>query len=475
MRVLFVIKQIDNEPHGIMYLSSHLKRAGHEVRLVVTSYQDPLAVAAEFRPDILGYTVYTGTQHYYLDLNRKLKESTGAFSIFGGPHPTFFPEMVEVPGVDGICVGEGAQATLELVAALERGEPYHEIQNWWFKIDGRVYQNPVRPLFDNLDEEPLADRELLYEAHPPSRDNKIKPFISGRGCPFDCSFCFNHAYGELYKGKGKRARQRSVDNVMAEILEVKGKYPLEFITFMDDTFILSKSWLKEFGEKYRRLVGLPFWCQVRPNLVNEEIIGILADAGCVSLSMGVEAGNDYFRNMILKRNLSREQMIGASKVIRDAGLKLSTNNMLGLPGGSLEIDMETLMLNIECKPSYANVFLLQPYPRTELGDYAMKEGLMEGSFDDITESVANTSVIKFKSKAEKRATENLQKLFAVTVEFPFLLPLVKVLVKLPSNPLYWFVYKAWKGYTLKYRLMPHKLSFKEYVGTALRYMQIKSQ
>ncbi|HUW13986.1 MAG TPA: cobalamin-dependent protein, partial [Anaerolineae bacterium] len=131
MRLLFVYDTIDNEPHGVMWISSLLKQHGHETKMVVATEQDPLEVAAEWQPDMLGYSVYTGTQKIYLELNRKLREVVpGALSVFGGPHPTFFPEMIEQDGVDGVCVGEGEYATLELLDALEAGTDPSGILSW---------------------------------------------------------------------------------------------------------------------------------------------------------------------------------------------------------------------------------------------------------------------------------------------------------------------------------------------------------
>jgi anaerobic magnesium-protoporphyrin IX monomethyl ester cyclase len=139
VRVLFVAQQIDYEPQGIMHLSSALKAAGHEVELAVGAHQDPVAVAGEFQPDVAAYSVITGSQRYYLDLNQRLKARVpGVFSVFGGPHPTFFPEMVEADGVDGICRGEGEGAMVELVDALADGGPTAvlELDNWSFHRNG---------------------------------------------------------------------------------------------------------------------------------------------------------------------------------------------------------------------------------------------------------------------------------------------------------------------------------------------------
>ena len=478
MHLLFIIKEIDNEPHGIMHISALLKQEGHQTSLAVATEEDPVEAALRLKPDVVGYTVYTGTQNYYLDLNHQIKaQLPGVFSIFGGPHPTFFPEMIEHEGVDGICVGEGEYATLDLLNALQADAEIAGIPNWHFKCNGQIVRNPVRPLLTSrqLDELPFPDRDLLYNVHPASRRNKIRPFITGRGCPYSCTYCFNKAYRELYRGLGKAMRRRSVENVVREIKAVRERYPLEFITFMDDTFILNRQWLQEFAVRYKAEVGLPFWCQVRADLVTDEMMALFKEAGCVSVSFGLEAGNDRLRNAVLQRDMSREQILEASRIFCRHGIAFMTNNMLGLPAGSLETDFETLELNVQCRPSYANVFLFQPYPKTELGEWACREGWMTGSFDDLSGSVSDDTIIGFGSESEKRQIENLQKLFALAVEFPFLVPSVKLLIKLPRNTLFWLVYKIWKGYAIKRRMFPFRLTPREYVSAAWQYMRIRSQ
>jgi len=479
MHLTFVIREIDNEPHGILLIAALLKEHGHRVSLTVASEEDPLAAVERLRPDVVAYSVYTGTQRYYLDLNRRIKQRLPVFSIFGGPHPTFFPELIEEEGVDGVCVGEGEYATLELMDALAAGEPYTGIRNWLFRTETGVVRNPLRPLLASaeLDALPFADRELLYSAHPLSRSNRIRPFITGRGCPYNCSFCFNRAYSDLYQSAGHPTglRRRSVDNVLREIEEVRRRYGLSFITFMDDTFILNRRWLEDFARAYPERIGIPFWCQVRANLVDDQVADTLAKAGCVSVSYGIEAGNDRLRNQVLNRNMSREQILGAARILRQHHIAFSTNNMLGLPTGGLQEDLETLDLNIQARPAYANVFLYQPYPKTQLGEMALQEGYMHGTFDDLSGSVTLATPIRFGSEDETRKIENLQKLFALTVEMPWLLPVVRRAISLPRNGFFWLIYKAWKGYAMKRRMFPYHLSPGEYVKAALQYMRIRSQ
>jgi anaerobic magnesium-protoporphyrin IX monomethyl ester cyclase len=476
VRVLFVAQQIDYEPQGIMSLSSALKAAGHQVELAVAAHQAPVAMAREFRPDVAAYSLITGSQRYYLGLNRQLKaEIPTLFSVFGGPHPTFFPEMVEEDGVDGICRGEGEEALVELVDTLAEGGPTAvlELDNWSFRHNGQIINNPVRPYIGDLDSLPFPDRALVYERDAIAARSKIKHFLAGRGCPYNCTYCFNHALGELYRGKGQRFRLRSVDNVLDEVLWVREHYPLEFVVFVDDTFVLSRAWLAEFTEKYPRRIGLPFFCNTRANLVTPEQVRQLKEAGCHCVSMGIETGNDRLRNDLLKRHMSREQILEAARLIREGGLHLTTTNMIGLPTSTLEDDWETLELNARVRPSYAHVFIFQPYPRTELGEFTREHDWMVGTFDDIGEVAWDHSVLRF-DEAHKRALSVLQRFFAIAVEWPWLLPLVKRLTAVPDNRFFWLLNKAWKGWAIKNRVHPIRLSLREVVETAWHFMRIKS-
>lgn len=476
MRVLFVEQQIDYEPQGIMVLSSVLKAAGHEVELAVASHGDPLAVARGFRPDVAAFSVITGSQRYYLDLNRRLKaELPGMFSVFGGPHPTFFPEMVQEEGVDGLCRGEGEEAFVALLDGLAQGgrEAVLDLANWSFRQDGQVIGNPVRPYLEDLDALPFPDRALVYERDPITARSKIKHFLAGRGCPYNCTYCFNHALSELYRGKGRRFRLRSVQNVIDEVRWVGDHYPLEFVVFVDDTFVLSPDWLAEFAAEYPRQVGLPFFCNTRANLVTAEQVRLLKEAGCHSVSMGVEAGNDRIRNELLKRHMSKEQILEAARLIHEGGLRLTTTNMIGLPSTTLEDDFETLDLNARLRPAYAHAFIFQPYPRTELGEFTREQGWMVGTFDDIGEVAWDHSVLNFDDD-HKRGLSILQRFFAIGVEWPRLVPLIRRLTRVRDNRLFWLLNKAWKGWAIKNRVHPVKLSLGEVVQAAWHFMRIKS-
>jgi anaerobic magnesium-protoporphyrin IX monomethyl ester cyclase len=147
--------------------------------------------------------------------------------------------------------------------------------------------------------------------------------------------------------------------------------------------------------------------------------------------------------------------------------------MIGLPTSTLEDDFETLALNVQARPSYAHVFIFQPYPRTELGEFTREQGWMVGTFDDIGEVAWDHSVLEF-GAAHKRGLAVLQRFFAIGVEWPRTVPLIKRITRLPDNPVFLLLNKLWKGWAIKNRVHPVKLSLREVVETAWHFMRIKS-
>jgi radical SAM superfamily enzyme YgiQ (UPF0313 family) len=266
-------------------------------------------------------------------------------------------------------------------------------------------------------------------------------------------------YKELHKGKGKIVRRRSVDNVIEELRSLKIQKRYKFIRFLDDLFTLSPDWVEEFSFKYKREIGLPFSCLVRADHITPKIARDLKEAGCWRVQMGIETADDHTRRKILKRNMSNEEILQAARVIKDEGIKLVTGNIVGIPGSSLAEDFRTLELNIKIKPAYAGVSLLQPYPGTEIHKYAQDLGMLDSSFDFGERSFRKVSVLKFKNERIRSLTENFQKLFPIAVEFPWLLPIVKVLITLPRNQAFNLIFSRWVNYNQYFRIIPPHLGW----------------
>ncbi|MEI6634279.1 MAG: radical SAM protein [Chlamydiota bacterium] len=477
MHILFVSDVARNfsvggfEPLGIMYLAAPLWAAGHTVSICDAEETEILKRLDEFRPRVVAYSATTGAHELFLGLNRKVKKWGDILSVFGGPHPTFYPKMIEEEGVDAICLGEGEDAFAEFVGKLDRGEDISTVRNFHVKEGGAIVRNELRPLVEDLDRIPFPDRELFYRAYPAARGAKMKTFLASRGCPYRCTYCFNHLYNKLYRGKGRIVRSRSPGNVIEEVRMVKERYPLEFVVFHDSSFFLHADWLRDFSAQFRREIGLPFNCNIRPEMITDETARYLKEGGCFSVAWAIEAGNDRIRNRVLGRGMSRETILDASRLLRRHGINFLTQNMLGIPGETLAECMETLDLNIQCTPQYAWASLLSPYPGTDIYAMSQEAGLIPPEGISFDETYHVHSPLRL---PDKKRIENLQKLFSITVEFPVLRPLTRLLVGLPLSPFYNLIRRLHKGFCLRYRIFYYRISMREYVSLAWRFLTSKA-
>jgi len=432
MKVLFINEYLPQEMLGIMWLSRAIKDAGHETKCLFLPDKGWVHRLREYAPDVVCYSVTTGMQVYFLDINKRVKQVLpGIFSVMGNAHPTFSPEILEEhEHLDAICRGEGEEAMAELLTLMEQGEDFYGVQNMWFRHreTGEIIKNGQRPPVADLDTLGFPDREVVYDAAPIYRDADRKVFVSQRGCPMNCSFCFHHALKKKIYGStnAKYVRKRSVDHLIAELKEVRAKYNLKFVHFVDDIFNLSGKWLDEFCEKYRREIGLPFDVILMANMTNERHIQQLRKAGCVYARIAFEAANDHIRNDIFRKNTTLQQLKDAAGWIRKHGIRLGSLNILGAPGASMEDEFDTIRLNIECKVDHPMVSLMQPYPMFDITDMTEQMGYAVSSLDQFPINFRRTVPVEFE---QKHQLENLHKLFPIVVRNPWLMPMVPRLIK----------------------------------------------
>jgi len=440
MAKLLFVQNIDYEFLGPMYLSSSARSAGHECHMAIgETLGDVAADVAAFRPDIVGFSVMSGSHPWALRMAGNLKREFGLPNVFGGAHPTFFPELIEERDVDCILRGEGEDSLVDLLSCIDAKRPYDEVPNIWHK-NGRVTKNQVRSLRAELDEYPFPDR-MLYNVLEGVVDRSVRNVITSRGCPWHCSFCFEDAMRELYEGKGKYVRLRRIDFVIEECRQLKESTGVQTIYFADDVFGMSTRWLREFLPRYRREIGLPFICLVRADIVAEhpEYAALLAEGGCSSVFFGVESGDELLRNRVLVKQLTDAEITTAADRLHEAGIPFRTYNIVALPGETLEQAYSTVELNIRLKADYPWCSVFSPFPGTALTQYAIDNGYLRAGYSpsELTRSFFTESALTGPSQRE---LQNLQKFFQTAVLWPRIFPLIKKLVHLPPNIFYtlWF-------------------------------------
>lgn len=446
-RILF-LQTVQFEFVGVMSIAAYLKREGHQVDLLLEGEEGSefFAKIKAYGPDLIAFSAMTGDHVRCLEIAAQVKKMVNAPVLMGGPHPTFFPETVEHPALDIICRGEGEEAAAELCKRLDEGADYSEVRNLWVKRNGTISRNDVGPGENELDHYPLPDREIYYK-YPYLRDYPTKPFITARGCPYLCSFCFNRDFNRMYHGKMKVLRRHSPQRAVEEMRRVKDRYPLKRIFINDDIFILDKEWLERFLPLYRREIGLPFACNVRVNLVDEEIARMLKEGGCYLVMFGIESGDAQLRREVLKKNITDEQIRNAASYFRRYGIRMKTFNIMGLPDETVEKALKTIRMNADIKVDYPWCSILQPYPRTELAEIARSKGLLQNDFslDHLEASFFSDSVLK---QPNIRQLTRLQKLFYIGVKMPWTLPAIVRLIKLPLDRLFFLLFAL--SYTFRF-------------------------
>jgi len=448
MDVLF-LQNIWFEFLGTMGLVATARDAGFEADIVIGKDRELLKAVKKTLPRVVAFSCVTGIQNWATHMCQQIKKQVDPeiVTVMGGPHPSYFPEIIEETHyLDMICMGEGEGALLEILAADKLPDDAVDILNIHVRIDGRIKKNDVRPLIQDLDQLPFADRSSMYH-YPIIRDNPVKRLVSGRGCPHGCTFCFNRSMKNMYRGKGPYVRKRSVENVLEEINSIETRWPVKTYRFEDDLFGVHKSWLLEFCEKYPRRFKTPFICSMRADSVDREVVKALKKAGCFNIVMGVETGNEKMRNERLKKNITDAQLRFAAALFHEYKLNFCTTNILGLPGETFEQALETMTFTWELNPTFTWCSVFQPYPRTELGSLVERDELVEClDVNHIEPNYHSGSLLK---QPDIRQSVNLHKFFYVLFNKAGRLKWIKPLLKLPPNPLFTMIHRV--SFLLIYR------------------------
>lgn len=399
MKVLLIFPKIGSSAKwmvGLAFISSVLKEAGHDVELIEIEDREGINNVIPFirsyRPRVVGLSANSHQYVYATLIAREIKLNFDLPVFLGGVHTTIKPdEAIKEESFDGISIGEAEYAFLELIERIEKGRDYTDINNFWFRKEGRIIKNNIGPLVENLDKLPFPDYSIFKYFREAGKKDIVPRFIFSRGCPFNCTYCCNHVFKKVYTGCGNYLRFRSVDKAIEEIELVKKQYNLKHCKIDDDTFSLNKAWVLEFCKKYSEKFDMSFECNIRPGAVDKETLEALKQAGCSLIKIGLETGNDNLRRKVLGRNITSQQIVELFSLAKEIGLLTFSFNMIGVPGENKKTIKETIDLNVRIKPNFMQVTAFYPYPGTLLGEECIRDGLVVGNHIDsyIEESVLN--------------------------------------------------------------------------------------
>lgn len=381
---------------GILTLGSYLLKHGVDVSICDLSfveadqYADHLeSQIAREKPDILAFSCRTTEFNVTSVLAVMVrKRYPDLLIIAGGPHATF--QTAELaPYVDYCVVGDGEEALLDIVKLVSRGrhKKIGSLNNIAYQKEEELIQNPMRPLFQ-LENSPMPVYELFDERHYKNANflhlipgaKVCGAFEGSRGCPYKCTYCSSPTLMEMSKGAGKWRREKPAKQIRAEIDHFKSLYGLDMIYFVDEVMMTSDARTKALREHMEDL-KTPFIFMERPELIKENRVIDMKAAGAYSCSIGIESGNEEFRQKLLKRKIRDTRIIESYDLMREHGIKTHSFIMIGLPEQTPEVMKETFDLLREIQPDSAQATTFFPLPATELHKHTLQTGLLnEGEY-----------------------------------------------------------------------------------------------
>ena len=379
MRVLFIQpppREIRKEdivvpPLGIAYLAAVLEKNGHTVGIIdgfaeQLSFPDLEDRIGQFSPDLVGITGMTPVIDSAFKTVKAARRHTGHI-VMGGPHISVYGQKIfeQAPEVDYAVQGEGELGISMLVAALDAGRDISAVPG----LITRDVLNVPAAFIADLDSLPLPARHLLPNdkyTYLLAR-GRVTTVFSSRGCPYQCIFCDKAVFGSQW-------RARSAENVLAELEHVVRELKVKSVVFYDDLFTVKKERVIEIcrGILDRKL-AIEWKCEGRVNIIDEESLSWMKQAGCSMIAYGIESGNqkglDY-----LKKGTTIEQVRRAFELTRRAGIRPMAYFMLGIPVETYDEEIATIEFAKEIKAAYAQFSVLSPTPGTKLYDDVVKRG-----------------------------------------------------------------------------------------------------
>jgi len=394
MRILLITKDTEQYtdwfPQGTAYIAAVLLEKGFEVSIYhqnvnhypdehLTDYLDNNSF------DVVGVSVIGGYYQY-----RKLLKISNAinaskqrpFYIIGGhccsPEPEYFLKKTKA---DAIVIGEGEVTVVELIDAVANHKPLSRVKGiaYWEFED--VVVNEERQLINDVDTIPLPAYSLfpinyyrLIRMPGASKTDFVLPVLSGRGCTFECTFCYRMDEG---------FRQRSNESVIGEVSFLKKDYGITYICFSDELLMSSKRRTISLCEAFLKAdLGIRWNCNGRLNYAKPEVLKLMKLAGCVFINYGIEAMDDQVLNNMNKGLTIRQVVEGVENTIA-AGISPGLNMLFGNIGDNKETinNAVEFLLKYDDGSQLRTIKPVTPYPGSPLYNTAVKEGMIKDCED----------------------------------------------------------------------------------------------
>ena len=383
-------------------------------------FEDFRSKVIGFAPNLIAVSVTEDMYPLGIRLLKSIKDLNIPV-IMGGVFATFAPNTcLANEEVDMVCLGEGESLLSELCERMENKQSYSDLKNLWIKTPSGIVKNPLRPPED-FSSNPLPDIGIFEESriYRPMQGKvwKMLPVETHRGCPYQCAYCNSPAQQKYYMTECKSSffRKKTFEAIRKELIFYKEKIKAEALYFWADTFMAyTNREFAQFQEIYQD-IKLPFWCQSRPEEIQEDRIRKLMEMGCFRMGLGVEHGNEDFRKKVLNRKNTNVLIVENMKILNKCGIPFSVNNIIGFPTETRELAMDTIELNRLIDSDNANAYSFSPFHGTPLRKMAEEMGFCDKNL--IARSIMRPTVLNM-PQFPPEAIEGIRRCFVLYVKMP---------------------------------------------------------
>lgn len=334
----------------------------------------------DFKPDFMIFSVVEDVFNQTVEM-LKAVEDLNVPHLIGGVFPTNAPERcMDFPEVRMVGLGEGETTVATVAEAVRQGKSLQGIPGTWYRDDsGEIHRNLQPKLVDINEVVPdfgLFDPKRFMRPMG-GRMFRMAPVESYRGCPYDCTYCNSPAVRIFAKdaGLGNFLRRKMISGFRDELADLCEKIAPEFLYFVDDSFLARpQKEIYDFCDMYEEF-KIPFWFNTRAENFDPALLQRLEEVGCYRMAASVECGNEEYRIKVLRRKISNEKIIKQFGIVADSGIAFSIDIIIGMPGETRELIMDTVEL-IHAIRGYdaltASIFT--PYHGTTLRKVAVDNG-----------------------------------------------------------------------------------------------------